>query len=596
MAKSTAQTGNAASEDFLRFLVAQGLLDEERAQRVREESARAKQLPEWMVVQQGLLSEEDASHARAAFLKVPFRELPEDFEVPKDLSRIIPEEAVQRYQFIPLKREGGVLEVGMVSPDDLVAQNALRFLLAREGLREDIFLIAPSAFRRALRQYRPFRGEVEQAIGELQETLTEGSPAAQAQPLPRGGEVFEEAPIIKMVAVIFRQAVEGGASDVHIEPGLHQMRVRFRVDGILYTSLFLPMSAHAAVASRLKILATLKIDETRLAQDGRFRSVIDGKSIDFRVATFPTSLGEKVAIRILDPSVGLRSLSDLGLVGHTQRIVEEAIRKPFGMILITGPTGSGKTTTQYGILQEFNRDEQNIVTLEDPIEYFIEGVNQSQINDEIGYSFSTGLRHVLRGDPDIIMVGEIRDSDTAKLAVHAGLTGHLVLSTLHTNNAIGVIPRLIDLGVDAFLVAPTLTLAVAQRLVQRLCDACKTSRDPLPQEREVIASALVQTPEKERASFPKEKEWKIWEAKGCDRCRGRGTIGRIAVFEALKMTRELEEIILEAPSEARIAKEAERQGMVTMFQDGIRKALDGRVALREVLRVVEEQQAGPPQT
>lgn len=283
----------------------------------------------------------------------------------------------------------------------------------------------------------------------------------------------EEAPITKVVAVILGHGVDGRAADIHIEPIEGKVRVRFRLDGILHASIFLPFHLLPALISRIKILASMKIDETRVPQDGRFSTKINGKNIDFRVSTFPTMLGEKVAIRVLDPTQGLINLDDLGLTQRNIQLVREAIAKPYGLLLSTGPTGSGKTTTLYTLLRMLNKEGKNIVTLEDPVEYFIDGVNQSQIRTEIGYTFATGLRHVLRQAPDIIMVGEIRDEETASLSIHSALTGHLVLSTLHTNNALGVIPRLIDLGIRPFLISPTLKLAIAQRLVRKLCSECK---------------------------------------------------------------------------------------------------------------------------
>ena len=576
------------AEDFLQFLVTRGALPEARSEHIREESERTGRSPLVLIAESGILSEEEAYRLRGEFLGVPFFSIAPDTKIPPELFLLIPEEAAKRYQVVPLGREGFMLDVGMLAPEDSAAQDALRFLATREGIRTRIFLITASAFQGILNQYRPFRGEVAQALTELERILTESEEAAPETRRGRGAQLLTEAPIIKMVAVFLRQAVEGNASDLHIEPGHVQMRVRFRVDGILYTSLFLPMSVHPAIIARLKILSQLKIDETRLAQDGRFRANFDGKEIDFRVATLPTALGEKVAIRLLDPAIGLKTLSELGLVGRALRDVQEAVAHPFGVILITGPTGSGKTTTLYAMLQEMKRDAENIVTLEDPVEYYVDGVNQSQVNEEIGYTFASGLRHILRGDPNIIMVGEIRDRETAKLAVHAGLTGHVVLSTLHTNNALGAIPRLIDLGVDHFLISPTLLLVVAQRLVQHLCPDCKTPRAPLPRERERIVQAISELPEEERAALPEEREWKVWDAPGCEKCRGRGMRGRIAVFETLRMTRELGELILTTPSSAKIADEARRQGIVTMFQDGIRKVLEGSVSFQELLRVVEE--------
>jgi type IV pilus assembly protein PilB len=403
--------------------------------------------------------------------------------------------------------------------------------------------------------------------------------------LVNAAEVFvEDTPVTKLVAVILKHATEGRASDIHIEPERKQLRIRFRLDGTLYTSLFLPMSVHGAVIARIKILTHLKLDEKRKPQDGRFSTTIKGTVIDFRVSTFPTYFGEKIVIRILDPTVGIKTFADLGLVGRNLELIQKNIKRPYGLVLVTGPTGSGKSTTLYTILQALNQERSNIVSLEDPIEYNVAGVNQSQVHPEIEYTFATGLRSVLRQDPDIIMVGEIRDKETAQLAIHAALTGHLVLSTLHTNNSVGVIPRLIDMGIDPFLIPATLVLAIGQRLVRTLCE---DSKKPLPVEgkiRQVLEQEIITLPAtaKKTVVLPKE----IFQALPSETCP-KGTRGRVGIFEVLAMTPELEKLILEEqPSEAKIEEEAHRQGMLTMRQDGIIKVLNGTVGIEELTQTV----------
>jgi type IV pilus assembly protein PilB len=398
----------------------------------------------------------------------------------------------------------------------------------------------------------------------------------------------EEAPITKIVAVILRNAVEGLASDVHIEPTQNKLRVRFRLLGQLHPSLFLPLKIHRAVVARIKILSNLKIDETRIPQDGRFSIKVEGKQIDFRVSTFPTTLGEKVAIRVLDPKVGLGTFEELGFAGRNLEVLKKGIVKPYGLILVTGPTGSGKSTTLYAILQLLNKEGVNIVTLEDPAEYFIEGINQSQVKPEIGYDFATGLRHILRQDPNIVMVGEIRDEETASLAINAALTGHIVLSTLHTNNSVGVIPRLVDMGVKPYLIAPTLQLAIAQRLVRRLCDACKKKTELKTEIRDMIEKELLVLPESVKKDLKIAKPLTAYTLKGCNKCGNTGFSGRIALYEILLMTDSLADIISKEPSESRILKEAKAQGMITMKQDGIIKVLQGITTIEEVFRVAEE--------
>ena len=475
----------------------------------------------------------------------------------------------------------------MLDPEDRRACDALRFITARAELTPHVVQISLSTFRRVQKEYRTLGGEVKEALQELQQTLAEEKPISRTRVRKTEEIIGEEAPIIKTVAVIIKHAVEGRASDIHIEPTEDKLRVRFRVDGVLYTSLFLPKDIHPAVLARVKILSDLKIDETRIPQDGRFRTVVSKKNIDFRVATYPTAFGEKVALRILDPTIGLQTLPELGLEGRNLELLQLALKRPYGMVLVTGPTGSGKSTTLYAVLKIMNTDAVNIVTLEDPVEYFVEGINQSQIHEEIGYSFAEGLRHILRGDPNIIMVGEIRDSETAQLAVHAALTGHVVLSTLHTNNAAGVVPRLADMKVDRFLIPSTLYLSIAQRLVQKLCQHCKEPHDASSPERSLIEAAIKDMPAEERDALAR-MPFRVWRAPGCARCGQRGTAGRIALFEVIKMTPELEDIIAQQGSEADIRKEAQRQGMTTMLHDGIKKVLSGIVSLEEVLRVVKE--------
>lgn len=528
------------------------------------------------------------SEAKAGAGKIPFVSLAGK-EILIDVLREISEETAAFYKIIPIAKNEDVLEVGMVNPDDLRAKEALRFIAQRNDVELKICAVSQADFNAVLAQYRSLRGEVKKALRELEEELEleKGKSAAA-----RTKEIFRrmaaETPVTKIVAVILGHAVEGDASDIHIEGMEKQVKVRFRVDGVLYASIFLPKDIQQAIITRIKILANLKIDETRVPQDGRFQTVVSGRKIDFRVSTLPTANGEKAVLRVLDPKDSLKSFADLGLQGHNQKMLEEAIKRPFGMILISGPTGSGKTTTLYAILSKINQESVNIISLEDPVEYVIEGVNQSQIKPEIGYTFASGLRSILRQDPDVIMAGEIRDEETADLAIHAALTGHIVLSTLHTNNAIGVIPRLVDMGVDTFLLPSSLNLAIAQRLIRRLCPHCKKQVEPSPQVIKIIESELAGM---DLGSYGKEinfkKPYKIFRAQGCNFCNNKGTKGRIAIYEMMSMTPEVEQIINQGINEVKLKDEAKRQGMATMRQDGIIKVLQGVVSIEEVLEAVE---------
>ncbi len=567
-------------------LVKKGLLEKEKATSLEFEIKTSGKKEEEVILERRIVSEDFLFSLKSEDLKTPLKEVVAE-EISLKILELIPEETAKYYQMIPLAKKAQALEVGMVYPEDLKAQEALKFLARQGAFSYKVFLITLTTFNNLLKQYRTLRREVGRALEELETELR----TEKIVKLPTVAEVerlAEEAPITKIVAVILRHAVEGAASDVHVEPSRDRLRIRFRVLGILHSSIFLPLRVHPAVVARIKILSNLKIDETRIPQDGRFSTKIGEKDIDFRVSTFPTTLGEKVALRVLDPTVGLKTFEQLGLGGRDFEVVKESIKKPYGLILVTGPTGCGKTTTLYAILQLLNKEGVNIVTLEDPIEYFIEGINQSQVKPEIGYDFATGLRHVVRQDPDIIMVGEIRDEETASLATHAALTGHIVLSTLHTSNALGVIPRLIDLGIQPYLIPPTLSIAIAQRLVRRLCDTCKRKLKPKKEIRDLILREIETLPDIIKKNLKISKQLFVYQAKGCKKCNNTGFSGRIALFEVLAMTDQLSDIILKEPSETKIMEEAKRQGMITMFRDGILKALNGVTTIEEVLRVAEE--------
>jgi type IV pilus assembly protein PilB len=468
----------------------------------------------------------------------------------------------------------------MVNPDDMEAREALQFIVSRLNLAFKIFLITEKDLESVLEGYKGLHGEVTKVLGELETALEETGKEAMPEEFFKTETKFvEDAPITKMVAVILKHAISGKASDIHIEPLRDKLKVRFRVDGILYTSLLLPINVHEAIVSRIKILTNMKLDEKRKPQDGRFEARIEGREIDFRVSTFPSFFGEKVVIRILDKTKGVRTLEEIGVSESQVQIIREFLEKPYGLILLTGPTGSGKTTTLYAMLQELDREKYNVVSLEDPVEYNIEGVSQSQVRPEIGYDFANGLRSILRQDPDMIMVGEIRDKETAALAIQAALTGHLVFATLHTNNSAGVVPRLIDMGVDPFLIAPTILLAIAQRLVRTFCPDSRKEIPVTGPAKERIEKEMVDIPAiiKKAVKIPEI----IYQGLPSSTCP-QGTKGRTGVFEILKRTPELENIILTNPSESEIVKEGRRQGMLTMREEGLLKLLNGTIGLEEL--------------
>ena len=577
--------------DILKTLVQRKILDQKTASRVEEEVRTGRKTLEEVLLERKLVEEELLFKVKSEVLQVPLRRV-EAKDIPLKVLELIPEDSAKHYRMIPLLQKGKMLEIGMVHPEDSQAQEALQFLSRQGNFSYQVALIQPSLFEDIMRQYRNQKQEVGKALEELQEEM-KGKEKNEKGPVVKLQRLVEEAPITKVVAVILRNAVEGKASDIHIEPTKTQVRVRFRLLGDLYSSLFLPKKVHQAVVARVKILSNLKIDEQRIPQDGRFSALIDERSVDFRVSIFPTALGEKVAIRVLDSTVGLKSFEELGLQSSNLNKVKEAIQRPFGLILVTGPTGSGKTTTLYAMLHHLNREILNIVSLEDPVEYLIEGINQSQVHPEINYDFAQGLRQVLRQDPDIIMVGEARDKDTAALVVHAALTGHIVLSTLHTNNAAGAIPRLLDMGAEKYLVPATLSAVLSQRLVRRLCDDCKERIQPKREIKQLLMKELEQiSPQQEPTAgvylANRGKDISLFAAKGCKKCGGSGYTGRVGLFEVLVMTDELTNIILEKPSEPTIEKEAEAQHMLTLRQDGVLKVLDGMTTMEEIIRVTKE--------
>ncbi|PIV43614.1 MAG: hypothetical protein COS26_00345 [Candidatus Nealsonbacteria bacterium CG02_land_8_20_14_3_00_40_11] len=572
---------------LIKQLIEKGIVDKEKALSLEFEIKQSGRKEEDVIMETGLVPETVLFGLKSENLKIPLKEVAVE-QVPLKTLELIPEETAKYYQMIPLEKAEKYLEIGMIYPEDLKAQEALKFLARQGKFNYKVFLITPNTFKNLLKQYRTLKREVGLALEELETELKEEGIKTKSQTAAEFERMAEEAPITKIVAVVLRYAVEGSASDIHIEPTREKLRVRFRFLGDLHSSIFLPLTILPAVVARIKILSNLKIDETRVPQDGRFSTQINGKSIDFRVSIFPTTLGEKVAIRVLDPATGLKSFEDLGLEERNLKVVKEGISKPYGLILATGPTGCGKTTTLYAILQILNKEEVNIVSIEDPVEYFIEGINQSQVKPEIGYDFANGLRHILRQDPDIIMVGEIRDEETANLVIHAALTGHIVLSTLHTSNALGVIPRLIDMGIKPYLLPSVLQLAMAQRLVRKLCDSCKKKIKPTPEIKNLILKEIDGLPPAIKKDIKLPASFEIFAPQGCQKCGSTGYSGRIAVFEILSMTDSLAEIILKEPSEVSILEEAKRQGMITMKQDGILKVLRGVTTIEEILRVAEE--------
>lgn len=570
---------------FLEELVKRGFLKEEQVPNVIKLSDDKYHGNLDQALIEFNVSEDKLLEVKGSLFNIPIKNI-DIAEISPTTLKLIPVETAKTYHFVPIGVNNNVLEVGIIDPENVQAIDVLTFITAKINKPYKIFLITSSAYNKLIERYDGLGSEVDQALSELDSeiALTGKEQSANKKVLDtkkkdEEEKITEDAPIIKIVAVILRHATEGSASDIHIEHVGDKIKVRFRVDGVLHTSLTLPLAVYSGVVARIKILAKLRLDEKRKPQDGGFSAKIDGRKIDFRVSTMPSYYGEKVVMRILDSQRGVKPIDDLDMSPENLKLVREALSLPYGLILITGPTGSGKTTTLYSMINELDREKENIVSLEDPVEYQIAGINQSQVAPEIGYTFASGLRSILRQDPDVIMVGEIRDKETAELAIQAALTGHLVFSTLHTNSAVGAIPRLIDMGIDPYLIAPTLVLCIAQRLARRIHPS---SKHKIP-----IDEATRLMIDKHFHDLPEEFKSKIdfgdgvYEAVPSQECAS-GMKGRVPIYEMFKVDKELQGLILKRPGEQDIYKLVRSKGMLTIREDAILKSINGSIPFKEI--------------
>ncbi len=563
-------------QSIIDVLLKEKLLSPEQYEDIKIKNSSTGKSYEDIIQSLHIIPDEKLTETKAQLLGVPYVSLDSTAFSPEALS-FISRGVAERFHLIPFSYDAKtkILSVAMANPVDL---EATQFVSEKTGLAIKAFAASPEEINRSIEtQYREeLVGEVGKALEENQQNIPNTVNSQQI------AEIIDEAPIAKIVSTILEYAVNSRASDVHIEPMEDRLRVRYRIDGILYDKLTLPKGVQEALISRIKILSQMKIDEHRTPQDGRFNFKTGDKEVDLRISTLPTVFGEKIVMRLLRKSGGIPSLTELGLTGTAMKNLETAILKPHGIILVCGPTGSGKTTTLYSILSKLNTTRVNIMSLEDPVEYQITGVNQVQINPSAGLTFATGLRAFLRQDPNIILVGEIRDKETADLALQAALTGHLVFSTLHTSDAASALPRLLDLGAENFLIASTVNALVGQRIVRKICQHCIESY-PAPAallaEMKVVLGPLA----------PKNlEEQKLFKGKGCTECAGLGYLGRIGIFEVLPVTPRIARLVLEHPDSATIEQEAKAEGMITMRQDGYLKVLQGLTTIEEVLRVAQE--------
>jgi len=564
----------AQDSKLLELLWKQNKLKKEDFDRISAEILGSSVGAEELLIKHNLVSEAVICQAKAEILKIPYVDVSATSIAPEALN-LLPEAVADKYLVLPFAfdKEKQTLSIVMANPIDL---QALEFIEKKTGMRLQPFLGETSKLTKQIKERyaQSLSSEVTEALKETTTTQTKKMTVDELS-----GGVIREAPIAKIVSTILEFAIKARASDVHIEPLEEKTRVRYRIDGILYEKLILPRSVHDSVISRIKILSHMKIDEKRIPQDGRFNFRTGDEEVDLRVSSLPSVHGEKIVMRLLSKAMHVPELTELGLRGRALTNLQAAIRVPHGIVLVTGPTGSGKTTTLYSLLNMINTPRVNIMTLEDPVEYQIGGITQVQTNPQAGLTFSSGLRSFLRQDPNIIMVGEIRDKETAELAIQASLTGHLVFSTLHTNSASGALPRLLDMEMEPFLLASSMTCIVGQRICRKVCESCKEAYEP--------AAAVVADVKKVLGPLLITTKIQFYRGKKCAECNGTGYSGRIGIFEVLPVTEKIGRLILEHSPSSKIETEAKLNGMIDMKQDGYLKTLEGVTTLEEVLRVAE---------
>lgn len=571
------QTDLENAHSVLDILLAERLISKQQYEEIKVESVEKGQSVIPILESRQIVADEKIAEAQAKLLGIPYIALSTVAFSPQALN-FLSQAVVERFNLIPFNydEKTKTLSVAMANPVDL---DAIGFIRQKTALNIKSFAAAPNEVKTAIdQQYKQeIVGEVGEAIKETEE-YTAKKKVVDSKNL---GEIIHEAPIAKIVSTILDFATSSRASDIHIEPQEETLRVRYRIDGILYDKLSLPKNVQGQLLSRIKILAELKIDEHRIPQDGRFAFSTGKEEVDLRVSTIPTVKGEKIVMRLLRKSGGIPTLQELGLRGVALRSLETAILRPHGVIIVCGPTGSGKTTTLYSVLSRLNTTRVNIASLEDPVEYEIPGVNQVQINPPVGLTFASGLRAFLRQDPNIILVGEIRDKETTDLAIQAALTGHLVFSTLHTSSAAGALPRLVDLGAEGFLLASTVNAIVGQRIVRKICTTCKEAYVPPSQLIDEMKQVL-------GPLYPNAHDGKIFKGKGCMECANMGYLGRIGIYEVLPASESVSRLIVEHADDTQIEEKAKQEGMITVKQDGYLKVLQGETTIEEVLRVAQD--------
>jgi len=577
------------------ILFKKGILTQEQLSRVKLEAINTEKPIDTILLDNNLVSEEQIVQTQSEIIGVPYADLTNAIITAETLN-YIPEPIARRYTLIPFKLDGKDLSVAMADPLD---SQVIQFIEQKTNCKIKPFMSTSSIINKTItEQYsHNMSSDVNAALSEAGGSVSNTKNSDDKEKI-HADQIIREAPVAKIVATILEYGIKSRASDVHIEPLEENTRIRYRIDGILQEKLVLPRKVHDAVVSRVKILSDMKIDERRIPQDGRFNFKIGDEEVDLRVSTLPTVHGEKIVMRLLKKTGGVPTLSELGLRGSTLKNLETQALRPHGIILVTGPTGSGKTTSLYSLLTKINSPRINIVTLEDPVEYQMIGINQVQVNPQAGLTFASGLRSFLRQDPNVIMVGEIRDSETANLAIQAALTGHLVFSTIHTNSAAGALPRLLDMGGEPFLIASCVNAIMAQRVVRKICQSCKTELTPPPEiveDMKLILDTLYDAAVQRGINSEESKEKKktsnglvLYKGKGCKDCNETGYNGRIGIYEVLTISEKIGKLILEHQPASVIDKQSRDEGMLSMKQDGYLKAIEGLTTLEEVLRVAQD--------
>jgi len=572
------------------FLLDSNLLESKVIKENFEESSKSNKKLGDLLVEKGLISEIELRKLYSYILGVPYVNLEKEM-ITSEILQIIPEPIAKKYNIVAFEKDGKNLKVAMKNPEDL---QTIDFIRKKTGLKIVPCLTNDESIKAILKQYeKSLKAEFGDIISKNSDDVI---PETDEQDLEK---IAQDLPIIRIVDTLLKHAILQSASDIHIEPDEKEVRVRYRIDGILHDAMTLPKQVIDGLVARIKVLSNLKLDEHRLPQDGRFKLEKDGYKISFRVSMLPVFEGEKIVMRLLDETSKGLTLEKMGLGGEALEIVHRSIKRPNGMILVTGPTGSGKTTTLYTIMDILNKPEVNISTVEDPVEYRMTHINQTQINPKIGMTFAAALRSLLRQDPDIIMVGEIRDGETMQIAIEAAMTGHLVLSTLHTNSAAATLPRLLDMGSEAFLIASTVNVIIGQRLVRKLCNECKTSYTLSDKEIETLKASfnmdeillmLKKAPEL-KGIIDKKDAWKnvkFYRSKGCEQCNNEGYHGRLGIYEVLEMDETMGKLVTTNATSDVIEQKAKENGMRTMNEDGFIKVIQGITSLEEVMRVTKE--------